>query len=131
MSDFIKADFHLHSNMSDGYFSPEALAKKLVAEDVYYAALTDHDSVAGQERFRKVAEKLGIVTLTGVELFTWFNDTEIHILAYGIDPENPDLLVCFGKPKTTTDVLNIIHNAGGKALPRASFSVIFIRIRPG
>lgn len=110
-----KVDFHFHSNLSDGYFPPEALAGKLAAEGVYYAALTDHDTTDGQARFRKAAAQMGIVTITGVELFAWHQGIETHILGYGFEPGNPELEATFGKPKDAAKAIKVIHAAGGKA----------------
>ncbi len=86
-------NFHLHSNYSDGEQTPEALALKLSTAGVSYSALTDHDTIEGLPRFQKASKKRGISSLPGVELTTWFQGRELHILGYGFDPKNPDLNV--------------------------------------
>ncbi len=87
----IIVNFHLHSNFSDGELSPESLAAKLSAAGVRFASLTDHDTIEGLPRFQKAAKKRGISVLPGVELTTWFNGRELHLLGFGFDPEFPDL----------------------------------------
>ena len=86
-------NFHLHSNYSDGEQTPEALASKLSTAGVSYSALTDHDTIEGLPRFQKASKKCGVSSLPGVELTTWFQGRELHILGYGFDPQNPDLNV--------------------------------------
>jgi len=45
-------DFHTHSTFSDGSLEPERLAVWLASRGARYAALTDHDTIAGCARFR-------------------------------------------------------------------------------
>ena len=45
-----KFDLHIHSNMSDGTFDPEAIPALAKAQGVCYMALTDHDTAAGCKR---------------------------------------------------------------------------------
>jgi len=88
----IRVNFHCHSNVSDGSLGPEQLAAELVAADVRFAALTDHDSVGGLAVFDRVLADHGIGLVTGVEISVEEAPDSIHILAYGFDPENYDLL---------------------------------------
>jgi PAS domain S-box-containing protein len=110
----VHVDFHFHSSFSDGYFVPEILAEKLADLDISYASLTDHDTLAGQEAFRKAALKNGIVPIPGVEIFANHLDKEIHLLAYGFDLENEEITGLFGKSKSVKEVVDTIHSAGGK-----------------
>ncbi len=91
MNDSILVDFHCHSIFSDGEQTPEALAASLASAGVRYASLTDHDSIEGLPRFEEALKKRGVSCLSGVELTTQFNGRELHLLAYGFDPEHPDL----------------------------------------
>ena len=40
-------DLHLHSNASDGQYSPTELMKKVKDAGITRCALTDHDTIAG------------------------------------------------------------------------------------
>ena len=91
MSATTRVNFHCHSNLSDGYLSPEAVAEQLAAAGVRYAALTDHDTTGGLPRFKDTLARFGIGCLTGLEIFATLDGTEIHLLAYGFDPEHPAL----------------------------------------
>lgn len=119
----VQVDFHFHSNLSDGYFAPEILAEKLAAAGVDYAALTDHDTVAGCEPFRKAAINNGIVPISGVEIFATFNNKEIHLLSYGFDPQNPDIQTLFGKSYSAEQVIRVMQAAGGKVFLAHPFVV--------
>lgn len=54
-------------------------------------ALTDHDTVAGVNEARSAAEDASIEFLTGTELSVVHTRREVHVLGYGIDPEDEAL----------------------------------------
>ena len=84
-------NFHTHTMFSDGEQTPEALAATLAAGGVRYAALTDHDTVEGTARFTAALEKHGIASVPGLELTTQLDGRELHLVAYGFDPDHPAL----------------------------------------
>ncbi len=92
MTSAVCVNFHCHSIFSDGDQTPEALAANFSRAGVRFASLTDHDTLEGLPRFAEAAHKYGVVTLPGLELTTWHDGAEIHILAYGFDSENLELL---------------------------------------
>ncbi len=91
MSESHSVDFHCHSNLSDGLCSPRGVARDLVAASVDCAALTDHDTLAGLEKFERVMHQNGIATLTGVEITIDDPLWGCHLLAYGFDRNHPPL----------------------------------------
>lgn len=76
-------DLHVHSNASDGVFSPAQVVRKAHANGVEVMALTDHDTVAGLKSARKEAEKLGMRFIDGVELSVSWGGKTIHIVSLG------------------------------------------------
>ncbi len=111
-----RVDFHCHSDVSDGYFSPEALAHKLADAGVRYAALTDHDSIAGLSRFARVASLRGMVSIPGVELTVALaGGGQAHLLAYGFDAASPAMKAVLDRTAPAAAVISLIHQAGGKA----------------
>lgn len=86
-----KADLHTHTNYSDGFYSPQKLIELALEKDVQIISITDHDSVNGIKDAVRVAEKVGIEIIPGVEISTDIRDTEVHILGYFIDPNNKEL----------------------------------------
>ncbi len=86
------ADLHLHTNFSDGTYTPEELALEGRRHGLSAMALTDHDTVEGCERMRAACEKQGIEFIAGTELTAEWRGFEVHILGYFLDTENPVLL---------------------------------------
>src|SRR6202142_3776548 len=87
------ADLHLHTNFSDGTFSPEELAGHGQRLGFAAMALTDHDSVEGCARMAAACGAAGIEFITGAELTAEHNDIEVHLLGYLVDAQNKKLLV--------------------------------------
>lgn len=91
------ADLHLHTNFSDGTYSPEELAAQAAKHQLAAIALTDHDTVEGCERARAACAAAGIEFICGTELTAEQDGHEIHILGYFVDTKNPLLLSEIGK----------------------------------
>jgi 3',5'-nucleoside bisphosphate phosphatase len=87
------ADLHLHTNFSDGTYTPENLAN----EAIKAVALTDHDTVEGCARMAAACQTLGIEFIPASELTAELNDFEIHLLGYFLDTQNPTLLTELAK----------------------------------
>ena len=87
-----KVDFHIHTNFSDGQASPAAIVERAAELGYDMIAITDHDGVDGIFEALAAGEDAGLKVIPGIELET---ETEegigLHILGYGIDPENPHL----------------------------------------
>ncbi len=111
----MKVDFHLHSSLSDGAFSPEILAGKVVDAGIRFAALTDHDDSSGNRRFMEVFARHGGTALTGIELSSLFRDRGIHILGYGLDPDDTWIRSLFSRVPSAREAIAHIHSAGGIA----------------
>ncbi|GAB6136842.1 PHP domain-containing protein [Halanaerobaculum tunisiense] len=84
-------DLHLHTTASDGSFTPTEVVTKAKELGFSAIAITDHDTVAGLEEGRQVAQKVGIEFVPGIELNTDYQETEVHILGYYIDDQQQNL----------------------------------------
>ena len=71
----MRADLHLHSTYSDGLYSPDYLCAMAKEKGLDLLAITDHDTLSGEEVKRASAKKYGLAYLSGWE-----------ISAYGIIP---------------------------------------------
>lgn len=81
-------DLHVHSNCSDGTYTPEELVTYALQKGLKAFALTDHDTTAGIARAQRAASGTGLELIPGIELSTEYKGKDIHILGLGIDPEN-------------------------------------------
>ena len=70
-----RIDLHTHSTASDG--------------GLRAVALTDHDTTVGLTEAQQAANEIGIELVHGVELATWLDKTEFHIVGLDINENNP------------------------------------------
>lgn len=84
-------DLHIHTNCSDGEFSPEETLRMAYEAGITVAAVTDHDTVSGIASASKTATAFGMLFFPGIEISVQ-GGKELHILGYGIDPASPGLL---------------------------------------
>ncbi len=85
------ADLHLHSNFSDGTYTPEELAGHAKRCGLKAMALTDHDTMEGCPRLAAACQAQGIEFVPGTELTTEYNAVELHLLGYLLDAYHPRL----------------------------------------
>ncbi len=81
----MKIDLHVHTNRSDGAFSPKEIIKMAVTASIDLLSVTDHDTVCGSAEAIREAKGKPIKVIPGIELSTYVGDTQIHLLGYGID----------------------------------------------
>jgi predicted metal-dependent phosphoesterase TrpH len=79
-------DLHSHSTASDGVFPPAQVADQAAAAGLAVWALTDHDSVAGIPEAAGAAARHGLRLVPGIELSTFIDRREIHVLGHFLDP---------------------------------------------
>ena len=84
-------DLHLHSTTSDGQLPPAQVVEAAVKGRLDVIALTDHDTVAGVEAAMEAARNHPIQVIPALEASTTWDETELHILGYFVDPSNPRL----------------------------------------
>lgn len=82
-------DLHMHSRMSDGTLSPEAVVDAAADAHLDVISLTDHDTVAGVRRAQAHAQGRDLEVIPGIEVSASWDEGEIHILGYFIDPDHP------------------------------------------
>jgi hypothetical protein len=86
------ADLHLHTQFSDGTFTPEELVLRAQNAGLACIALTDHDTVEGCARAAAACAAVKMEFIPGAELTAEHEDTEVHILGYFLDAQNQVLL---------------------------------------
>ncbi|MBQ2661848.1 MAG: PHP domain-containing protein [Clostridia bacterium] len=84
-------DFHIHSNMSDGTYSPREIVSLAKAGGVFTIAVTDHDNVSGVREAQTAGEEEGVHVISGVEIDTEF-ECELHIIGLCMNINNPNFV---------------------------------------
>lgn len=87
----LNCDFHCHSTISDGLLAPADLVRRAAGNGVDVLALTDHDAIGGLDIARAAAVDAGIRFVNGVEISIEWNETSIHIVGLGFDPQSQEL----------------------------------------
>lgn len=78
-------DLHVHSCHSDGSMTPAEIVEQAVAHGVGVLAIADHDMLEGSRAAEGLCKKAGIRYIPAVEMDTLKDDTNFHILGYGVD----------------------------------------------
>jgi len=87
-----KVDLHLHSNHSDGIWSPAEVVTKAAEAELAAIALTDHDTVSGVAEALAEGGRAGIDVVPGIEISCLGDGYEVHLLGLFVDHTNPGLL---------------------------------------
>ena len=87
-----KIDLHIHTNYSDGLYSPEEVVQLAIERGYDVISITDHDNIDGFLQVKDYAADQGITLIPGVEISTVHRNRDVHILAYNFDLENAALL---------------------------------------
>ena len=81
-------DLHVHSNISDGTFTPTQLVHYGIEKKLSALALTDHDSMDGLEEAIAASKGTSIQIIEGIELSTAYRGKDIHILGLFVNPND-------------------------------------------
>jgi predicted metal-dependent phosphoesterase TrpH len=85
----VRIDLHAHTTASDGSLTPEELVRLAKQQGVATLAVTDHDTVAGLSRAITEGRQAGVDIIPGIEISCLYGETELHILGYFINPDDP------------------------------------------
>jgi len=89
-------DLHIHSNASDGTFSPAQILDQALDSNIAAIAITDHDTISGSKEALRIGTPPEVKFLTGVEISanppaSFPCSGSFHILGYAVDLEHPEL----------------------------------------
>jgi len=73
-------DLQVHTTASDGALAPAVVVEAAHAADLHAIAITDHDTIDGVAEAEEAGARLGVRIVCGVELSTWFEGEELHLL---------------------------------------------------
>lgn len=86
-----RLDLHLHTTHSDGSFTPAEIIDLAHKAGVTALAITDHDITTGISEAAEAGKSRGIEVIPGIEISSLFGDSELHILGYCLDYQDPRL----------------------------------------
>lgn len=92
MTGFRTVDLHVHSDKSDGSFTPSQLVDLAASKGLCAFALTDHDTTAGIKEAAAAGIKQNIEVIPGIEFSTEYLGKDIHIVGLFIDEDAPAFL---------------------------------------
>lgn len=132
-----KADFHVHTNYSDGVFSPEKIVDTAIDAGLEAIALTDHDNILSYEIAQNYLKNLGkqdkLEIIQGVEVNTLYKNYEVHILGYFMNTENEDFkkLLKIQQQARIDQVMEIIDLLDKKEGIKITFDMIKSQVADG
>ena len=85
------ADLHIHSTHSDGLLTTEKIFFYAQKRKLKAISITDHDSIGANAEAVELSKKYKMEYIQGIELSSEYNDMDIHILGYFLDPKNKQL----------------------------------------
>jgi len=116
----MKGDFHIHTNYSDGVFSPEKIVDLALDAGLQAIALTDHDNILSYEVAKKYLEtkEVDLKLIQGIEVNTLYKDYEVHILGYFPDVTKSDFKNLLkvqqqARTKQTKEILSLLAKKEG------------------
>ncbi len=91
---YAAGDWHIHTDLSDGFASPEEVVRAAVELGLTRIAVTDHDCIAAHHsgRLKAAAAATSLEIVTGVEIDCTLGETGIEILGFGFDANAPALV---------------------------------------
>jgi predicted metal-dependent phosphoesterase TrpH len=90
-------DLHVHTNHSDGTFTPREALTLARERGVAAMAVTDHDTTTALEETALIGAELGIEFVPGIEFSTVYGGEGVHVLCYSMDRGDPDLVAELGR----------------------------------
>ncbi len=83
-------DLHIHTTYSDGAFTPDEIIAMAKKKNIDYISITDHDTTGAYGNFNESDSDITIIS--GVEVSTYYQGLELHILSYFHDPQDKHLV---------------------------------------
>ena len=82
----MKIDLHIHTNVSDGFYTPKQIIDEAFKNGVSTIAIADHDTIeAYNDDLFDYAKSKNITLIRAVEISTKISKCGIHVLGYNFD----------------------------------------------
>lgn len=125
-------DLHTHSNASDGTLAPAEVVAEAAHHGLTTIALTDHDTTSGWGEASEAAVRHRLSFVPGVEISTQHNGISVHLLAYLVDPENPDLVreMEHARASRDTRMVRMVEKMASAGIP-VTMETVLAQAQPG
>ncbi|MDR3071399.1 MAG: PHP domain-containing protein [Endomicrobium sp.] len=142
-------DLHIHTNYSDGVFSPKEVVEYASKIKLFAIGITDHDSVDGIDEAIEAALGTGVEIVPGIELSAEVTldsqKSEVHILGYFLDYKSKklqkaldilkkarqnraiEILETLKKNKIELKNIDFLYSVENKALGRLHFARALVK----
>ena len=80
-----KIDLHMHTNASDGTWSPEEVIENVIKNNIEIFAIADHDETRNILETERLANENNLEFIRCIEFSAKAFDLECHILGYDVD----------------------------------------------
>jgi len=84
-------DLHTHSTCSDGTATVTENVRLAIERGLEGLGVTDHDTTAGLDEAVAAAAGSDLEIVPGIEFSAEYQGASLHVLAYWIDPDDPEL----------------------------------------
>ena len=116
----LKGDYHIHTNYSDGVFSPEKIVDLALDAGLQAISLTDHDNILSYKVAKEYlkTKEVDLKLIQGIEVNTLYKDYEVHILGYFPDITKNDFKNLLkaqqqARSKQTKEILTLLNKKEG------------------
>jgi len=111
-------DMHIHTKNSDGQYGVRKIVKMLIEEQIDIFSITDHDNIKSCIEMEKILLPRNMIYVPGVEFSSVLNHIKCHILGYGIDYTNNDIMtecdnIKLKKYKRILDIIDFLDSSYG------------------
>ena len=112
-------DLHVHTTLSDGTLTPSEVVRAARDVGLRAIAITDHDTVRGNQEAMSEGIKLGVEVVPGVEVSVDFHGGTMHILGYYIDLDCDSLIEVLQRIENARHKRNeeILYKLGQRGMP--------------
>ena len=129
-------DLHIHTTVSDGTDTPEAILAKVKAAGITLFSITDHDAIKSSTVLPGLLREDDPRFLPGAEFSCKDEEGKYHILGYGYDPETEGIqgVVELGhayRMNKVTARLDFLKREFGFEFPEEELTSLFAMDNPG
>lgn len=131
-----KIDLHMHTTVSDGSDTPEAIVANVRDAGITVFSVTDHDAIKGCKAVQNQLKQGDPTFICGVEFSCKDDQGQYHILGYAYDPESKSIQGVVGRGhslrmKKVKARLDFIKDAFGFVFPENEIRKLLSMDNPG